>query len=163
MLLFYFMSPKNLRKIILLIIPLALLLLIVVLSIIAPILEYKRLEISRNYYYIFHNICNQLPKRCLFIYTSPMALCARCFFIYLALFITGIVLLKNKINKIYWRISLILILPCIIDGGTQYLGFRLSNNVLRSITGGLAGIGLGLIFFPLYFRVIKFFIKGGDS
>jgi len=90
-------------------------------------------------------------------------LCARCFFIYLALFITGIVLLKNKINKIYWRISLILILPCIIDGGTQYLGFRLSNNVLRSITGGLAGIGLGLIFFPLYFRVIKFFIKGGDS
>lgn len=132
-------------------------------SIIAPVLEYQRLEVSRRFYAILHLICNQLPTRCLFIYTSPMALCARCFFIYLGVFISGLVLIKNKINKIYWKIGLILLLPCIIDGGTQYSGLRLSNNGLRAITGGLAGIGIGLILFPLYFRAVNFITKGGDN
>ena len=132
-------------------------------SIIAPLLEYLRLEVSKKFYEIPHLICNQLPTRCLFIYTSPMALCARCFFIYLGLFISGVALIKNKVNKVYWKIGLILALPCIVDGGTQYLGFRLSNNGLRSISGGLAGIGLGLIFFPLYFRAVNFIMRGGDN
>ena len=90
-----------------------------------------------------------------------MALCARCFSIYLGMFVVGVVLIKNKINRVYWKVGLILTLPCIIDGGTQYLGFRLSNNGLRSIAGGLAGIGLGLISFPLYFRTVKFITERG--
>ena len=130
-------------------------------AIIAPILEYHRLEVSRKFYNALHLICNQLPTRSLFIYTSPMALCSRCFFIYLGLFITGSILIKNKITTAYWKIGIILLLPCIIDGGTQYLGFRLSNNGLRSITGGLAGIGIGLILFPIYYRIVNLINKGG--
>jgi len=147
----------------LLLLPIFALFFILSVSIIAPLLEYLRLEVSKKFYEIPHLICNQLPTRCLFIYTSPMALCARCFFIYLGLFISGLVLIKNKINKIYWKTGLILSLPCIVDGGIQYLGFRLSKNGLRSLTGGLAGIGLGLIFFPVYFRAVHFITKGGDN
>lgn len=85
-----------------------------------------------------------------------MALCSRCFVIYLTLFITGIFLIKKKINHIYWKICILFLFPCIIDGSTEYLGLRLSNNILRFITGALAGIGIGLIFFPLYFRFVNF-------
>ena len=88
-------------------------------SIIAPVLEYQRLEVSKKLYYALHLICNQLPARCLFIYASPMALCARYFLIYLGLFISGLVLIKNKVTTVYWKIGLILLLPCIFDGSTQ--------------------------------------------
>lgn len=154
------MSVNRIAKITLFLIPYLFLFTILTLSIIAPLLEYLRLEVSRNLYGMLHLICNQLPTRCLFIYTSPMAICSRCFFLYLAMFITGLVI-KYGNKHVHWKIGLILMIPCIIDGSSQYLGFRLSNNGLRSITGGLAGIGLGLILFPLYFRVAKFIMKRG--
>ena len=132
---------------------------ILIISILAPILEFKRLEISRNLYEILHNICHQVPTRCLWIFTSPMALCARCFTIYLALFITGIFLVKQKTNRIHLKVGVLLLIPCVIGGSTQYLGLRLSNNTLRCVTGTLAGIGIGLIFFPLYFRFVNFLME----
>jgi len=39
-----------------------------------------------------------------------------------------------------------MISPLIIDGITQYLGFRESNNALRFLTGLAAGIGIILLF-----------------
>lgn len=135
------------------------LLIILILAVIAPILEYQRLAISRNFYEIPHKICNQLPTRCLWISTSPMALCARCFGIYLTMFITGVLLIRLNSKHIYWKIALLLMIPCIFDGSTQYLGYRLSNNGLRLITGSLAGVGIGLFFFPLYHRFIDFITK----
>jgi len=83
-----------------------------------------------------------------------MALCSRCFSIYLALFMLGIFLIKHRTKRIYWKIAILFLVPCIIDGSTEYLGLRLSNNILRFITGALAGVGIGLIFFPLYFRFV---------
>lgn len=150
------MSINRIAKITLFLIPYLFLFTILTLSIIAPLLEYLRLEVSRNLYGMLHLICNQLPTRCLFIYTSPMAICSRCFFLYLAMFITGLVLIKYGNKHVHWKIGLILMIPCIIDGSSQYLGFRLSNNTLRSITGALAGLGIGLIFFSFYFRFVDF-------
>lgn len=147
-------------KRILLILPCLTLLAILLLATIAPILEYQRLEISRTLYEITHNICNQLPTRCLWILTSPMGLCARCFGIYLTMLVTGIFFIRFNLKRIYWKIALLLMIPCIIDGSTQYLGHRLSNNGLRLSTGALAGIGIGLFFFPLYFRFIDFLLRG---
>lgn len=149
------MSIRKLIGVSLLIAPYATLLFILILSLLAPILEFLRLEISRVPYDILHNICNQVPTRCLWFYTSNVALCIRCFFIYLSLFIVGIILIKRKTKRVYWKVGLILMIPCIIDGSTQYLTLRLSNNILRSITGALAGIGIALIFFSLLFRFVN--------
>lgn len=41
-------------------------------------------------------------------------------------------------------IGLLFIAPLLIDGGTQQMGYRISNNSLRVITGCLAGVGLGV-------------------
>ena len=150
--------PTLIRKA-LLTLPYLALLVILLLAIIAPILEYQRLEVSRTLYDTTHNICNQLPTRCLWILTSPMGLCARCFGIYLTMLATGIFLIRFGSKHIYWKSAVLLMIPCIIDGSTQYLGHRLSNNGLRLITGSLAGIGMGLFFFPLYHRFIDFITK----
>ena len=148
------MQLKNIIKNSLLTIPYIILLLIILLAIEAPMLEYQRLQISSKVYEILRNICHQVPTRCLWIKTSNIGLCARCFSIYITLFLTGLYLMKYNIRRIFWKYSFILIIPCIIDGFSQYLNLRLSNNALRTITGGLAGIGLGLILFPLYFRLV---------
>lgn len=154
------MSIRVFIKFILLAVPYLLLFFVLFISIVAPLLEYQRLEVSRNFYEIIHKICNQLPTRCLFIFTSPMALCARCFFVYLAMLVVGILMIVFKKALFNWKVGLLLMIPCIIDGSTQYLGQRLSNNALRSVTGALGGIGMGLIIFPLYFKLIDFNTRG---
>jgi uncharacterized membrane protein len=147
-------SAKSFIKPILLAVPYIFLVFVLLVSVAAPLLEYQRLEVSRNFFAITHKICNQLPTRCLFIFTSPMALCARCFAIYLSMLVVGVLTIVVKKNIFNWKLGILLMIPCIIDGSTQYLGQRLSNNGLRLATGTLAGIGIGLIFFPLYFRFI---------
>jgi len=147
-------SVKSYIKSTLLAVPYIFLVFVLIVSVAAPLLEYQRLEVSRNFFAITHKICNQLPTRCLFIFTSPMALCARCFAIYLSMLVVGVLTIVIKKNLFNWKLSILLMIPCIIDGSTQYLGQRLSNNGLRLATGTLAGIGIGLIFFPLYFRFI---------
>ncbi|MFB0546840.1 MAG: DUF2085 domain-containing protein, partial [Anaerolineae bacterium] len=42
----------------------------------------------------------------------------------------------------------ILLLPIAIDGVTQLLGLRASTNLLRALTGALAGSGFGLFIYP---------------
>lgn len=155
-------SEVKLRKVIkyiILLTPTAVFFLVVLLTLLAPILEYQRLEVSSKFYGILHNICHQVPTRCLWIKTSNMALCARCFFIYLTLFLAGIFYFKYRITRIYWKTAFILIIPCILDGSSQYMQLRLSNNVLRSITGALGGFGIGMIFFPLYYKFINFTLE----
>jgi len=43
-------------------------------------------------------------------------------------------------------LAFIITIPLIIDGLTQYLGYRESNNVLRFITGLGAGVGFAFLF-----------------
>lgn len=83
--------------------------------------------------------CHRLPDRSLTINGYTLPICARC---------TGIVMGSIlSIIMIYFNITfsimtcLILLIPLIVDGGTQYLNYRLSNNSLRLATGILFGIG----------------------
>jgi uncharacterized membrane protein len=39
-----------------------------------------------------------------------------------------------------------MIIPVLLDGLTQFFGFRESNNALRFTTGLIAGLGLGILF-----------------
>ncbi|MCF7932084.1 MAG: DUF2085 domain-containing protein [Acholeplasmataceae bacterium] len=67
-------------------------------------------------------------------------LCARC---------TGLLIGEVILAPLYiillpqiWWVSLLLILPLAVDGIGQYLGFWLSDNIRRLLTGLLGGIGL---------------------
>jgi len=99
-------------------------------------------------YNIFHTInstiCHQHPPRCLQIFNSSMGLCSRCFAFYLAGLICTIVfpfLGSTQKQRPNFYFFILMITPLTIDGSTQYLGLRTSTNILRLVTGGMAGIG----------------------
>lgn len=142
------------------------LILILIDSILAPFLESRMVSESYYFYSILRNICHQLPSRCFWIFGSNIGLCSRCFGIFLGIFLIGIYLGIRTNSKIYWKISIALMLPIMIDGIAQLHGLRQSNNFLRFITGFLGGVGAGMIVFPVYFKLIiwlkKILIKGGD-
>ena len=89
--------------------------------------------------------CHQIKERSFMINNKQMPLCARCTGFYSSLLLISPILcifLKENIH-----VSILFIMPLIIDGQTQFLGFRESNNVLRLITGLLAGYGVMSLLF----------------
>lgn len=93
---------------------------------------------------IMKYLCHQRPDRSFFFRGHQFPLCARC---------TGLVVgtisycIYSYLIPVYYTyelliISIILQLPYIIDGTTQYLGLRESNNILRFITGFIGAFGL---------------------
>ena len=100
---------------------------------------------------LLRKMCHGKPERCLWIKGRPFPLCIRCMGFALTLII-GIILgpLALLIYIPPSRFVLILFIitlgPLTVDGWTQYLGWRRSNNTLRLITGLLAGLGAGYLF-----------------
>ena len=102
---------------------------------------------------ILGKICHRYPSRCFYVFGSNMGLCARCFSVYSAMFILCIlyVFFDMSVSLKYRSIiALSLVVPLLLDGITQYFSLRESNNLLRLLTGFLAGIGISIIFFPIY-------------
>jgi uncharacterized membrane protein len=84
--------------------------------------------------------CHQMASRSFHIHGMQCPLCARC---------SGLLIGEVMLAPLYillvpqvWWINLLLVLPLSIDGIGQYLGFWLSNNIRRLVTGLLGGIGL---------------------
>lgn len=82
-------------------------------------------------------LCHHDPERSFYLFNKQFPLCARCTGIFVGYFTLPIF----HLEIIHPSIILILLLmtPLIIDSTTQALGYRESNNVLRFITGFLAG------------------------
>ncbi len=135
--------------------PIYLLLFLILLdAFIAPYLESLRLPVSESLYGLLKPVCHQWPTRCLWIFGSNTALCARCLGIFIGLLITGLYFGIKGADRVYWKTAILLNLPALIDGYTQLRGWRVSNNYLRLGTGLMAGVGAGLVLFPLYFLTI---------
>ena len=128
--------------------------LIILVALIAPYLESRRLAASEVFYLILRPLCHQMPTRCLWMFGSNTALCSRCMGIYIAILLSGLYLGVKAPSRIYWKTPIVLILPVLIDGLSQYIGWRMSNNYLRFSTGLIAGTGAGMFFFPIYFRLV---------
>ncbi|MGN0105334.1 DUF2085 domain-containing protein [Methanobrevibacter ruminantium] len=92
-------------------------------------------------------ICHRIPERSFFIKGHQFPVCARCTGFYISIFSYAIYAMLFSIHyEVYsFLIGFILILPAFVDGFTQYLGIRESNNILRLLTGLLGGIGLMII------------------
>jgi uncharacterized membrane protein len=136
-----------------------LLFIILLINFLAPLLESKMVAESYHFYSFLRNLCHQLPSRCIWIFGSNMGLCSRCFGIYSGLFLIGVIFSIKKIMKINWKIAALLIIPMLADSITQALGIKLSNNLLRFVSGSLAGIGVGIVIFPAYFKFGLFLLN----
>jgi len=143
------------RRSIIYLVPIYVLLFLILLdAFIAPFLESRRLAISQVFYGALKPVCHQWPTHCLWVFGSNTALCCRCLGIFLALFFTGLFYGIRGANQIYWKTAILMNLPALIDGYSQLKGWRTSNNFLRFGTGLLAGVGAGLICFPVYLILV---------
>ena len=89
--------------------------------------------------------CHQMPERSFFYKGYQFPLCARCTGLVIG-YLMGILIYFLKI--INWEIAILLCIPLVIDGGSQYLKWRMSNQRLRLITGILCGIGIMVLDIP---------------
>lgn len=97
--------------------------------------------------------CHRIPSRSFFYKKKQFPVCARCTGIYLGFFIMIPLLWFYQIGMI---ISIILILPTLIDGLTQAYLNRESTNFLRLSTGILAGIGMSGFSERITYHTYKF-------
>ncbi|OPY28405.1 MAG: hypothetical protein A4E28_01577 [Methanocella sp. PtaU1.Bin125] len=124
---------------------------------------------------VYHATCHQLPERSLFIGEYEMAVCSRCFAIYVA-FLAGCVLFafvrtKLKIWSLFWFAALCV--PMAIDGFAQLFRVPLprafgpggelvwmaeSTNEIRVITGLIFGFACALYVMPFMQEIFN-----GDS
>jgi uncharacterized membrane protein len=102
-------------------------------------------------YSLGDKLCHQKAERSFFINGNEMPFCSRCTAIWLGLVIgLGFMMLYTiQLNEKFLFIIIIGIVPMGIDGVGQLLGFWESTNIIRLITGLLAGtvcgIAIGLI------------------
>lgn len=103
-------------------------------------------------------LCNLKEERTLQIGTFVFPLCFRCMFIFIFFILSFLIFIKSKIklNKYLFIISLIILIPMIIDGSIQTFFSIESTNIRRSITGSLFGLGLGYILYYCYSYFLKF-------
>ena len=95
--------------------------------------------------------CHRLPRRTLRFKGRYFPVCARCTGIYLGALFTlllyyfSILTLSTNLGIYIFFIPLILMVPTAVDGITQLLRWRESNNFIRVVTGLLCGIGYGIV------------------
>lgn len=108
--------------------------------------------------YLFMNfmkyLCHQRPDRSFFFRGRQFPVCARCtgFIVGTLVFCIFSYLVPIFYNYQLFYLSIILQLPYIIDGTTQYFDLRESNNNLRFVTGFIGAFGL--IIMARIFKII---------
>ncbi|WP_431063852.1 DUF2085 domain-containing protein [Methanobacterium sp.] len=98
-----------------------------------------------------------MPERTFKIKNTYFPVCSRCTGIYIGAFsyfaFVYFVYIQYSMETVL--IAITLIIPTFLDGITQFLGYRESNNPLRFTTGVLAGIGIGILFKALKWTIVS--------
>jgi len=91
-------------------------------------------------------LCHQQADRSLFLNGNEMPFCTRCTAIWfgIVLGLGFMVFFKIELNEKFVAIILLGLIPIGIDGVGQLLGFWESTNLIRFITGLLAGVLCGV-------------------
>ncbi len=108
-------------------------------------------------------VCHHDPERSFFYKGKQFPVCARCTGLYGAMpigFLTGILVTLVHDFGFYTVAALILLFlaPTVIDGLTQYFGWRTSTNPIRVTTGSLGGLAIGYGFGWLAVVSIRFWM-----
>jgi uncharacterized membrane protein len=92
-------------------------------------------------------ICHRKPERTFNIRGHYFPVCARCTGFYIGAFSYFVYVYFYFVDYILPLIiiAFLMIIPTFIDGTTQLIGFRESNNLLRFSTGLIGGIGLAIL------------------
>ncbi len=108
-------------------------------AVLVPVLSYTaNYSLSANLNSILSNACHQNPERTFWLMGYPMALCARCFGVYLSVCISCLLLLADKFS-INFKIFIILAIICSTDILLNLFNIN-TGNITRFFIGLLIGI-----------------------
>lgn len=101
-------------------------------------------------------LCHRRPDRSFFFRGHQFPVCARCtgFLVGTLAYCIFSFLVPVHYSYTLLIIALLIQLPYIVDGTTQFFGYRESNNNLRFITGFIGAFGL--IIMARIFKIIIF-------
>ena len=105
--------------------------------------------VSRAVYLFGDWECHQHASRSFFLHGNQMPVCARCTSIFLFIGLTAIFLMFYRV-RMSMMLIMLLILPMALDGGIQLITSYESTNILRFITGALAGMASVLAFDTIF-------------
>lgn len=108
--------------------------------------------VANAVFHVYRVFCDELPTHSFFVGGYQICLCARCLAIYSSLLLGGLLLAylrkRQPVKAIALWTWVLLALPMALDGGTQFFGWRESNNALRVFTGLLFGLGTAWLTLP---------------
>ena len=92
-------------------------------------------------------ICHRIPERTFKIGNHYFPVCSRCTGFYMAAFSYFVFVYFFYVHYSILMIltAFLMLIPAFLDGTTQFLGWRTSNNILRFTTGLVGGLGLGIL------------------
>ena len=129
---------------------------------------------GRLLFLIYTPFCHQKPDRAFFVQGYQVAFCERESAMYTALFIGGLLyaLLRTKIRPLPVRMGALLLLPMLLDGGTQLLNDIFGslrshdhsigsfNFWMRMLTGVLFALAVIMTIYPRLDRDLRPFGSG---
>ena len=91
--------------------------------------------------------CHRKPERTFKIREHYFPVCSRCTGFYIGAFFYFTYVYFNFVEYTLPLIiiAFLMIIPTFIDGSTQLIGVRESNNLLRFCTGLIGGVGLAIL------------------
>jgi uncharacterized membrane protein len=88
----------------------------------------------------FSNACHQRPERSFFAWGMQLPVCARCFGIYLGMFLGTLAYPRaSKGGMPPGWVILACAAPMVADGGSEFFGLQAGFNAVRAFTGVLFG------------------------
>ena len=101
-------------------------------------------------------ICHRKPERTFNVRGHYFPVCARCTGFYIAAFsyFIFVYFFYVQYNMMLIIFSILMLLPTFLDGFTQLLGSRESNNILRLFTGLIGGVGLAILIKAIKWMII---------
>ncbi len=105
--------------------------------------------VARAVYFFGDWECHQHASRSFFLHGNQMPVCARCTSIFLFMGLTAVALVFFRVRiSMIW--IMLLIIPMVLDGGIQLVTPYESTNLMRFITGALAGAASVLAFDTIF-------------
>jgi uncharacterized membrane protein len=105
--------------------------------------ELQGMPLPQRLVYLIGDLnCHQLADRSYFLNDNQLPVCARDLGIVTGLVI-GLAFFIPLRKQLRWEFLLLLLVPMVGDGLLQAVGTYESSNAVRSLTGALAGGGLG--------------------
>jgi uncharacterized membrane protein len=132
--------------------------------VIAPIAEANNLtSVSSPTYKFCSYICHQIPARTFFLGNQPLAVCSRCFGIYLGLF-GGFILYpflrpiqeSEPLPRIWLFLAMI---PMLVDWSLGFFEIWENNHLSRFLTGLILGVACAVFIIPALVEIFRLLLK----